>query len=249
LGPEAAAAAAPDAAPLLAVRDLTAGYGGLPALRGVSLEVRPGEIVALVGANGAGKSTLLKTVAGLLAPTSGAIVFEGARVDGRPAHAVVRSGLAYVPEGRRLFGRLSVRENLLLGAYTRREEAARREALEEVFALFPILAERQAQLAGTMSGGEQQMLAIARGLMSRPRLLLLDEPSLGIAPRLVSRIYETLTAINRRGVTVLLVEQNVRGALELAHRGYVLQTGRVVLSGPSAELAGSEIVRRAFLGL
>ncbi len=235
--------------PLLAVSGVTAGYGGVPALHGVSLDVRDGEIVALVGANGAGKSTLLKTVAGLLPPTAGQVAFAGRRLDGRPAHAVVREGVAYVPEGRRLFARLSVRENLLLGAYTQRDEAARAETLEAVVALFPILAERQRQQAGTLSGGEQQMLAIARGLMSRPRLLLLDEPSLGIMPRLVARIYETLAAINRRGLTVLLVEQNVRAALTLARRAYVIQTGRMVQDGPAADLLDSEAVRRAFLGL
>ncbi len=234
---------------LLAVEGLTAGYGGLPALRGVSLEVREGEIVALVGANGAGKSTLLKAIAGLLAPESGRITFEGRRLDGRPAHAVVREGVALVPEGRRLFARLSVRENLLLGAYVQPDERTRAQALEEVLALFPILAQRAGQMAGTMSGGEQQMLAIARGLMSRPRLLLLDEPSLGIMPRLVSRIYETLAAVNRQGLTVLLVEQNVHAALALASRAYVIQTGRMVLDGPAGDLLGTEVVRRAFLGL
>ncbi|HEX7128372.1 MAG TPA: ABC transporter ATP-binding protein [Thermodesulfobacteriota bacterium] len=234
---------------MLAVEDLTAGYGGLPALRGLSLEVRAGEIVALVGANGAGKSTLLKTIAGLLAPESGRITFEGRRLDGRPAHAVVREGVALVPEGRRLFAKLTVRENLLLGAYVQSDERTRRQALDEVLALFPILAERAMQTAGTMSGGEQQMLAIARGLMSRPRLLLLDEPSLGIMPRLVSRIYETLAAVNRQGLTVLLVEQNVHAALALAARAYVIQTGRIVLDGPAQELLGTEVVRRAFLGL
>lgn len=237
------------ASALLTVEDLTAGYGGLPALRGVSLEVRAGEIVALVGANGAGKSTLLRTIAGQLTPDSGRITFEGRRLDGRPAHAVVREGIALVPEGRRLFARLSVRENLLLGAYTQPDERTRRQSLDEVLALFPILAQRAAQIAGTMSGGEQQMLAIARGLMSRPRLLLLDEPSLGIMPRLVSRIYETLAAVNRQGLTVLLVEQNVHAALALAARAYVIQTGRMVLEGPAPDLLGTEVVRRAFLGL
>jgi branched-chain amino acid transport system ATP-binding protein len=236
-------------APALRVRDLTAGYGGLPALHGVSLEVKRGEIVALVGANGAGKSTLLRAVAGLLRPAAGRIDLEGERVDGRPAHEIVRSGIAYVPEGRHLFGRLTVLDNLLLGAFTHPDEHSRAQSLDEVAALFPVLKERARQLAGTLSGGEQQMLAIARGLMSRPRLLLLDEPSLGIAPKLVARIYEALAAINRAGLTLLLVEQNVRAALACASRAYVLQTGRMVREGASAELLGSDLVRRAFLGL
>ena len=236
-------------APALLVRDLTAGYGGLPALRGVSLEVRRGEIVALVGANGAGKTTLLRTIAGLLQPGSGSIGLDGRRIDGRPAHEIVRAGIAYVPEGRHLFGRLTVRDNLLLGAFTHRDERDRALALDEMTTLFPVLKDRAAQLAGTLSGGEQQMLAIARGLMSRPRILLLDEPSLGIAPRLVSRIYEALRVINRAGVTLLLVEQNVRAALLTAARAYVLQTGRIVREGASPELLDSDLVRKAFLGL
>jgi branched-chain amino acid transport system ATP-binding protein len=233
----------------LLVEDVRAGYGGLLALRGVSLRVGAKEIVALVGANGAGKSTLLKVISGLLAPIGGRVWFDSRRLDGQQAHAIVRVGIAYVPEGRRLFSRLSVQENLLIGAYTRKDAVERERWLEQVFGLFPVLAERKEQPAGTLSGGEQQMLAIARGLMSGPRLLLLDEPSLGIMPRLVHRLYETIGAINRAGVTVLLVEQNVRAALSLAHRAYVLQTGQIVLQGRAAELLESELVRRAFLGL
>ena len=217
-------------------------------LRGVTLSVAPGEMVALVGANGAGKSTLLKCIAGLLRPTSGAIELDGAPTAGRPAHEVVRTGIALVPEGRRLFGRLSVDDNLLLGAYARSEKE-RRADLPRVHELFPVLAERASQLAGTLSGGEQQMLATARAIMGRPRFLLLDEPSLGVAPRVVSRIYQALAEVHRQGLGILLVEQNVRLAMTHANRGYVLQTGRVVLSGAREELLESELVRQAFLGL
>jgi branched-chain amino acid transport system ATP-binding protein len=228
----------------LQVRDLVAGYRGLPALHGISLGVNAGEMVALVGANGAGKSTLLRSIAGLLRPVEGAIEFEGTRVEELPAFRIARSGIAYVPEGRRLFARLPVIDNLLLGAYTQPSADP-----SDVFSLFPLLRDRARQLAGTLSGGEQQMLAIGRALMSRPRLLLLDEPSLGIAPRLVARIYEALGEINRRGLTVLLVEQNVRAALRIASRAYVLQTGRIVSQGVSAELLDSDLVRKAFLGI
>ena len=232
----------------LRIRDLCAGYGGVPVLRGLSLSVGRGEMVAVVGANGAGKSTLLKCVAGLLRPTSGAIELDGASLGGRPAHDVVRAGIALVPEGRRLFGRLSVDDNLLLGAYAR-NDGERRADLERVRELFPVLADRGGQLAGTLSGGEQQMLAMARALMGRPSFLLLDEPSLGIAPRVVSRIYGALAEIHRQGLGILLVEQNVRLALTHAARAYVLQTGSIVLSGAREELAESDLVRQAFLGL
>ena len=229
------------------VRELSAGYTGVAVLRGVSLSVAPGELVALVGANGAGKSTLLKCIAGLLRPTAGTVALDGSPVAGKPAHVVVRAGIALVPEGRRLFGRLSVDDNLLLGAHGRRD-ADRRGALDRARELFPVLAERGGQLAGTLSGGEQQMLAIARALMSGPKFLLLDEPSLGIAPRVVTRIYETLAAIHRGGLGILLVEQNVRLALDRASRAYVMQTGKLVLSGTPSELLETDLVRQAFLG-
>jgi branched-chain amino acid transport system ATP-binding protein len=236
---------------LLEVRDVQVAYGaGVLALQGVSLSVRPGEIVALIGANGAGKTTLLKTVAGLVAPGNGEIRFAGRVVDDLEAPERVKLGLALVPEGRRLFGRLTVAENLTLGTFTNVEAAHRREMLERVWTLFPVLRERARQRAGTLSGGEGQMLAIARALMSRPRFLMLDEPSLGIMPRLVDAILESLARLHRaEGLAMLLVEQNVPAALDLATRGYVLQTGRVVLDGTSRELLGSELVRKAYLGM
>ena len=235
--------------PLLEVRDLNVDYDGAPALRGVSMSVEEGEIVSLVGANGAGKTTLLSTIAGLKGATKGSILFRGQELLGKPAHQVARLGIALVPEGRRLFPALPVWRNLLLGAYFQRDQAWRQEAFEMVHELFPVLRERREQDAGTLSGGEQQMLAIGRGLMSRPRLLLLDEPSLGIAPLLVERIFAALTRINARGVTVLLVEQRLQQALRLARRGYVLQTGRVVVSGASHDLLASDQVRQAYLGI
>ena len=234
---------------LLEVTDVAVDYDGAAALRGVSLEVREGEILALVGANGAGKTTLLSAIAGLVAPHRGSVRFEGQELAGRPAYEMARLGIALVPEGRRLFSDLPVWRNLLLGAWPRRDAAWRRSAHERVFELFPVLAERRDQAAGTLSGGEQQMLAIGRALMAGPRLLLLDEPSLGIAPRLVERIFASLKAINQDGITILLVEQRLQQALRLARRGYVLQTGRVVLAGPTSELLGSEQVRQAYLGI
>jgi branched-chain amino acid transport system ATP-binding protein len=236
---------------LLDVRDLHVAYGaGVRALQGVSLAVRPGEAVALIGANGAGKTTLLKTIAGLVAPASGEIRFDGRPIAAVEAADRVRLGLALVPEGRRLFSRLTVAENLTLGTFTNGDPGHRRQMLDRMYTLFPLLRERTRQRAGTLSGGEQQMLAIARALMSRPRFLMLDEPSLGIMPRLVDAILEVLAGLHRReGLTLFLVEQNVPAALELAERGYVLQTGRVVLEGPSAALLGSELVRRAYLGM
>ena len=222
-------------------------YGEIHALRDVALEVREREIVALLGNNGAGKSTTLKTVSGLLRPRRGAITLDDRPLAGVPPHDVVARGLAHVPEGRRIFNRLSVRENLAMGAYLRRDHGIAGD-LDRVFDLFPRLKERIAQVAGTLSGGEQQMLAIGRALMTNPRLLLLDEPSMGLAPVLVEQIFATIESINRQGTTILLVEQNAAMALSIAHRGYVLETGAIVLAGSAVELAGNADVRRAYLG-
>ena len=238
-------------ASLLEVRDLHVAYGaGVRALQGVSLRVQPGEVVALVGANGAGKTTLLKTIAGLVAPQTGELSFEGRGIVDVDAADRVRLGVALVPEGRRLFSRLSVAENLTLGSYGNGDPAHRREMLDRVHRLFPVLRDRARQRAGTLSGGEAQMLAIARALMSRPRFLMLDEPSLGIMPRLVDQVMDSLRRLHEtEGLTMFLVEQNVPAALDLADRGYVLQTGRVVLEGPSATLRDSDLVRKAYLGM
>ncbi len=232
---------------MLEVRDLHVSYGEIPALKGISLSVGAGEIVALLGSNGAGKTTTLRTLSGLLAPRAGDIVLEDRPIAGLPAHVIVRRGIAHVPEGRRIFNRLTVRENLEMGAYTRSDAGVAAD-LERVFALFPRLRERRAQVAGTLSGGEQQMLAIARALMGSPRLLLLDEPSMGLAPVLVEQIFETVQDINRQGTTILLVEQNAALALDVAQRAYVLETGSIVLSGAAADLARDQDVRRAYLG-
>jgi len=232
---------------MLEVRDLHVYYGEIHALKGVSFDVVEGEIVTLLGNNGAGKSTTLKTLSGLLAPRQGDVRFEGASLLGNPPHGIVRQGITHVPEGRRIFNRLTVRENLEMGAYTRSDPAVR-EDVERVFSVFPRLKERRLQVAGTLSGGEQQMLAIGRALMAKPRLLLLDEPSMGLAPVLVEQIFETVLTINRQGVTVLLVEQNAAMALSIAGRGYVLETGRVALEGPASQLAVDPEVRRAYLG-
>jgi branched-chain amino acid transport system ATP-binding protein len=235
--------------PALVLDDLHAGYGDVAVLRGVSLDVAPGEIVALVGANGAGKTTTMRAVSGLLRPTGGAIRFDGERIDGRPPHEIVARGLLQVPEGRKIFPSLTVGENLALGAYRRGPRAGRPEVLARVHALFPVLAGRQRQTAGTLSGGEQQMLAIGRSLMGRPRLLMLDEPSLGLAPLVVDRIFEAICAINAEGIAVLLVEQNVRRSLAVADRAFVLEQGQVVLAGSGRELLAREEVRTAYLGL
>jgi branched-chain amino acid transport system ATP-binding protein len=232
---------------VLRIDDLHVYYGEIHALKGVALEVRAGEIVALLGSNGAGKTTTLRTVSGLLVPRRGQVAFEGAPLTGTPAHDIVMRGIAHVPEGRRIFNRLSVRENLMMGAYTRQDGRVA-EDLDRVVALFPRLGERMTQVAGTLSGGEQQMLAIGRALMASPRVLLLDEPSMGLAPVLVEQIFATITDINQQGTTILLVEQNAAMALSIAHRGYVLETGAVVLTGTAAELGDNADIRRAYLG-
>jgi branched-chain amino acid transport system ATP-binding protein len=234
---------------LLRVDGIEVGYGDLTAVRDVSLEVREGEAVALIGANGAGKTTTLRAVSGLLPLRRGRIEFEGQRLDGLGPAEIVARGIAHVPEGRQLFPTMTVRENLELGARTRAARGSRAETLERVFELFPRLRERGAQLAGTLSGGEQQMCAIGRGLMARPRLLMLDEPSLGLAPVLVKAIFEDLGRINGQGLAVLLVEQNVLRSLHLAHRGYVLENGRMTLSGPRDDLLASRHIKQAYLGL
>jgi len=232
---------------LLEVSEIHTYYGAIEALKGVSLSVGPGEVVTLIGSNGAGKSTTLRSISGLSPPRAGSVTFEGEDITQAPPHDVVGRGIALAPEGRHCFPRMTVRENLELGAYLRRGGPAS-EDFERVYALFPRLKEREKQKAGTMSGGEQQMLAIGRALMGRPKLLMLDEPSMGIAPILVQRIYETIGEINRSGVAILLVEQNANYALEASRRGYVLETGRIVLSGDSGELRDDPEVQRAYLG-
>jgi branched-chain amino acid transport system ATP-binding protein len=233
---------------MLEVRDLDVLLGDYQVLWGAHLEIAEGEIVALLGPNGAGKSTLMNTVSGLLRPRSGQIVFRGAPIAGRPAHRVVGEGLSHVLERRRLFPYLTVGQNVRLGAWTAAARAGRAEQLERVARLFPIIQERAHQLAHTLSGGEQQMVALARGLMARPRLLMIDEPFLGLAPRIIEHLTDVIRAINRDGVTVLFIEQNVERALGLAHRGYVLESGRTVLEGRAADLLRSPEVRRVFLG-
>jgi len=235
------------ATPLLDVRDLHVYYGEIHALRGISFQVDAGEVVTLLGNNGAGKTTTLRTLSGLLAPRAGDVRVENQSIVGAAAHAIVLRGMTHVPEGRRIFNRLSVAENLEMGAYTRADREVTQD-MERVFVAFPRLKERRGQVAGTLSGGEQQMLAIGRALMARPRLLLLDEPSMGLAPVLVEQIFETVRTINGQGVTILLVEQNAAMALAIADRGYVLETGRIALSGSAAELADNPDVRRAYLG-
>jgi branched-chain amino acid transport system ATP-binding protein len=237
------------AEPLLAIEGLIAGYGDVQVLWGVELTVETGEIACIVGPNGAGKTTLLRTVSGLVACTAGRILFDGEELASRSADEIIARGIAHVPEGRRLFRGLSVRDNLLLGAYLRRDEAGIRRDLDYVLSLFPILGERARQDATTLSGGEQQMCAIGRGIMSRPKLLMIDELSLGLAPRLVERLSEALLEINRSGITILLVEQDVLTAFELARHAFVMETGRVALHGSTAALAENPSIRQAYLGM
>jgi branched-chain amino acid transport system ATP-binding protein len=234
---------------MLKVSNLRAGYDDVAVLHHISLQVRPGEVVALVGANGAGKSTTMRCLSGLMRPWEGSISFCDEDVTGFPAASMVAKGLCYVPEGRRLFGKLSVRENLLLGAYLQKNEKEVEDRLEFVLSLFPRVKERLPQTAETMSGGEQQMLAIARGLMSMPKLVMIDEMSLGLMPSLVEKVMETIRDIKKAGITVFLVEQMVQDALEIADRGYVLQSGKIVLSGSAQELLASEEVQKAYLGM
>jgi branched-chain amino acid transport system ATP-binding protein len=233
---------------MLEVKDLKVAYGRVRAVKGISFRVDQGQVVTLVGTNGAGKTTTLKTISGLLQPESGEIWFEGERIDKTAAHEVVTRGLAHSPEGRRIFPRLSVEENLRLGAFARRDRAGVSSDLERVFGLFPILKERRNQPAGTFSGGEQQMLAIGRAMMSKPKLLMLDEPSMGLSPLMMQRIMSTITELQSEGVTILLVEQNAQAALSLADHGYVLEVGKIVLDGTGQALLNDENVRKAYLG-
>ncbi|MCX7786341.1 MAG: ABC transporter ATP-binding protein [Spirochaetes bacterium] len=234
---------------MLEIVNLKAGYRGVPALQGVTLEVHKGEIVGIIGSNGAGKSTLIRAISGLIKPTEGTITFKGIRIDTLPSHEIVRLGIIQVPEGRHLFGKQTVEENLKLGAYLIKDEKKIKDHLEHVYSIFPILKERKKQRAETLSGGQQQMLAIGRGLMSNPELLIVDECSLGVAPIVVEEIFRILKTINAQGTTIMLVEQKVHEALELAHRAYVLQTGRVVMHGTGEELLKSELVQKAYLGI
>jgi branched-chain amino acid transport system ATP-binding protein len=234
---------------VLKLQSVSVNYGGIIAVSGVSFEVCRGEIVAIVGSNGAGKSTILRAISALIRPSGGEITLDGARIDGMRPHEVLRMGVAHVPEGRLLFGKMSVKDNLLTGAFTLESREKTSKALEQVYALFPRLREREQQKSETLSGGEQQMLAIGRALMAQPKVLMLDEPSLGLMPLLVRQVLHFVKRVNESGTTVLLVEQNVRQALSLAHRAYVLQTGRIVAEGTGRELLNSEMVKRAYLGM
>lgn len=233
---------------MLQIKDIDVYYGNIQALRGISLEVNEGEIVTLIGANGAGKSTLLKTISGLLKPKKGSIEYLGSNIDGKPAQSIVKAGISHVPEGRRVFANMTVEENLELGAYLRNDREGIKKDLAHVYELFPRLHERRKQLSGTLSGGEQQMLAMGRALMSKPKLIILDEPSMGLAPLMVKNIFNIIEMVNKEGVTVLLVEQNANMALSVADRAYVLETGSIVLAGTAKELQESEEVKAAYLG-
>jgi branched-chain amino acid transport system ATP-binding protein len=233
---------------MLTLENISVSYGAIRALKGVSMHVEQGEVVTLIGANGAGKTTTLRTITGLLSPTEGRILFEGAEISGRPTHQLVARGISMSPEGRGVFANLTVRENLMMGAYLKKNKAEINEDLERGFRMFKRLKERESQKAGTLSGGEQQMLAMARALMSRPRLLLLDEPSLGLAPLVVHTIFEAIDEIRGQGMTVLLVEQNAHAALKHSDRAYVLETGRIVMEGPSKDLAADPRIKEAYLG-
>jgi branched-chain amino acid transport system ATP-binding protein len=231
---------------MLTVSDINVYYGPIHAIKGISFEVKPGEIVALIGANGAGKSTVLKTVSGLLRPKTGSVVFDGRDITKTEAHKIVRSGLAHVPEGRRIFLQMTVMENLEMGAFVKKTVSE--EDLESIYKSFPRLKERRKQIGGTLSGGEQQMLAMGRALMSRPKLMMLDEPSMGLSPILVEQVFDIIRELNKTGTTILLVEQNAGMALEIAHRAYVLETGVITLSGTGEELAQSDEIKKAYLG-
>jgi branched-chain amino acid transport system ATP-binding protein len=233
---------------MLTINDLYVYYGVIQAIKGISFEVNEGEVIALIGANGAGKTTILHTITGLITARSGSIEFQGQKLTKTPAHKIVKMGIAHVPEGRRIFSQLTVFENLQLGAYTRGDKAETEASLEAVYRRFPRLKERRNQVAGTLSGGEQQMLAIGRALMSRPKLILMDEPSMGLSPILVSEIFDIIKSISEGGTTVLLVEQNAKKALTIANRAYVLETGRIVLSGNAKDLVNDESVKKAYLG-
>jgi branched-chain amino acid transport system ATP-binding protein len=246
--PALAAAAAPTGAPLLRIDDIHAYYGHIHALHGISVDVYPGEIVTLLGANGAGKTTTLRTISGLMHPGAGTIEFEGANVTHVAAHVLVRHGIGHAPEGRRIFGRMTVLENLQMGAYTRHDSPDLHADFDRVFELFPRLRERRSQAGGTLSGGEQQMLAIGRALMTHPKVLLLDEPSMGLSPILVEQIFQVIRDINAQGTTILLVEQNALMALGVASRGYILQSGRIVLADTSTNLRQNPQVQKAYLG-
>ncbi len=230
-------------------RNLHVGYGKIKSLHGVNVKVEEGEVVSLIGANGSGKSTFLKTVSGLLKPTEGEIYFRGERIDGLPGHVITRKGVVLIPEGRRIFPLLTVEENLMMGAFFRKNHAEVNQDKEKVLTMFPVLKDRQRQLGGTLSGGEQQMLAMARALMSRPQLLMLDEPSMGLAPVIADKIFQIIQEINREGVTILLVEQNARAALAIAQRGYVLETGNVILEDKTRNLFHNDRVKQCYLGI